>query len=435
MIIFKIIQWLLGIIGMGMLFKKCGVNPLWSIVPYANDYKLAQCADREDDGWIFALSELAIVVPDVVNGICDINNIVLPQNTEYLSLSYMIGVVIINLVYVCRISSGLCKMFGKSKWWVIGLFLVDELVVFIWGISKKTQPKYIIKEENGAAKVLGEQQQVLSEGLTVNLTDRTVGRLFSRQTLLKDIHMSIMPGKMVLLLGGSGAGKTTFVNALTGYEKANATVFVNGNDVYHDFDRMKYEIGFVPQMDLMRYDDTVINTISDAAKLRLPAGISASKRKKRIEEVLDIFGLAPISKSMVRKLSGGQKKRLSIAAEFISDPSLFILDEPDSGLDGILARDLMQRLHDISRQGKIVIVITHTPDRVIDLFDEVIVLGKDANHSGRLVYHGNIEKAKEFFGRDSMEAIIKMINREEEGGEGKSDELIEAFDKLRAALE
>ena len=60
MIIFKIIQWLPGIIGMGMLFKKCGVNPLWSIVPYANDYKLAQCADREDDGWIFALSELAI---------------------------------------------------------------------------------------------------------------------------------------------------------------------------------------------------------------------------------------------------------------------------------------------------------------------------------------------------------------------------------------
>lgn len=85
---------------------------------------------------------------------------------------------------------------------------------------------------------------------------------------------------------------------------------------------------------------------------------------------------------MVAKLSGGQRKRLSIAMEFISNPSLFILDEPDSGLDGVMARELFEQLRLIADQGKIIIVITHTPDRVIDLFDDVIVLAKDAKRTG-----------------------------------------------------
>ena len=113
--------------------------------------------------------------------------------------------------------------------------------------------------------------------------------------------------------------------------------------------------------------------------------------------------------------------------EFISDPSLFILDEPDSGLDGVMARELMQQLRLIADRGKIIIVITHTPDRVIDLFDDVIVLAKDSGRTGRLAFFGPIEEAREFFGKDSMEHIVMSVNREEEGGEGRADDFIAKY--------
>ena len=119
--------------------------------------------------------------------------------------------------------------------------------------------------------------------------------------------------------------------------------------------------------------------------------------------------------------------------EFVSNPSLFILDEPDSGLDGVLARELMEHLHKISREGKIVIVITHTPDRVIDLFDDVIVLAKDADLTGRLVFYGSITEARTFFGREKMEDVVKMINRKDEGGEGMADELIVRYREVQNA--
>lgn len=232
---------------------------------------------------------------------------------------------------------------------------------------------------------------------------------------------------MVLLLGGSGAGKTTFVNAVTGYEKADASIILKDQDLYREYKYMKYDVGFVPQQDLMRGNDTVLRTLADAATLRLPSGISIFERKKRVREVLEEFGLAAISSSLVDKLSGGQRKRLSIAMEFISDPSLFILDEPDSGLDGVVARGLFEKLRAIADSGKIVIVITHTPDRVIDLFDDVIVLAKDASRTGRLAYYGPVNDAYEFFGKQSMEEILLTINQKEEGGEGRADEFVEKY--------
>lgn len=229
---------------------------------------------------------------------------------------------------------------------------------------------------------------------------------------------------MVLLLGGSGAGKTTYLNAVNGYEKANAEVVLNGENLYKHYKQMQYDIGFVPQLDLMRGSDSVYRTLMDAAALRLPRDFTRAERQKRVEEVMGIFGLTPVRDNLVVKLSGGQRKRLSIAMEFISNPTLFILDEPDSGLDGVMARELFQQLRQIADQGKIIIVITHTPDRVIDLFDDVIVLAKDSNRTGRLAFFGPVSEAREFFGRDSMEEIVKSINRKEEGGDGLADEFI-----------
>ena len=164
--------------------------------------------------------------------------------------------------------------------------------------------------------------------------------------------------KNVLIIGGSGSGKTTFVNAVTGYEKAHAEIKQGDLDVYEDYSRMKYEIGMVPQQELLRGDDTVIMTLTNAAQMRLPEGTPTEERKKRVEEVLALFGLTPVKDELVDKLSGGQRKRLSISVEFVSNPSLFVLDEPDSGLDGVMARDLMEQLRKIANQQKIVMVIT-----------------------------------------------------------------------------
>lgn len=144
-----------------------------------------------------------------------------------------------------------------------------------------------------------------------------------------------------------------------------------------------------------------------------------------------MFGLEAEREELVGKLSGGQRKRLSIAVEFVASPDLFILDEPDSGLDGVMARELMEYLRKIADDRKIVMVITHTPDRVIDLFDKVIVLAKGTkDHIGHLAYYGSIEESREFFGRASMEEIVRLINNQDEGGEGLADEYIEKFREL-----
>lgn len=270
------------------------------------------------------------------------------------------------------------------------------------------------------------------KNLIISIAERTVNvGLTKKKTLLRDISLTIEPGQLVLLLGGSGAGKTTFINAVTGYEPANAKILNGGVDVYENYNDMKYEIAVVPQQDLLRQTDTVYMTLFNSAQLRMPTTITYKEMKQRVEDVLEQFGLASLKDSLVKSLSGGQRKRLSIACEYIGDPSLFILDEPDSGLDGVIARELIERLRAIADTGKIVIVITHTPDRVVDLFDHIIVLAKDSKKVGRLAYYGTIDGARKFFGKQKMEEIVKCVNTVEEGGEGRADELIETFDQMR----
>ncbi|MBQ5310768.1 MAG: ABC transporter ATP-binding protein, partial [Oscillospiraceae bacterium] len=219
------------------------------------------------------------------------------------------------------------------------------------------------------------------------------------------------------------------------YEKADADIEIGKRNVYRDYEQMKYDIGFVPQLDLMRGNDTVYRTLSDAAHLRLPTSLTEAQKKQKVDDVIERFGLWSVQNSLVEKLSGGQRKRLSIAMEFISDPTLFILDEPDSGLDGIVARSLFESLRAIADQDKIVIVITHTPDRVIDLFDDVIVLAKDADRTGRLAYYGPVKDAYGFFGKEKIEQILLSVNQKDEGGEGKADYYVSRYAEAVGAAE
>ncbi len=270
--------------------------------------------------------------------------------------------------------------------------------------------------------------RTLTGGLSIRIDERSVHSALKKVTLLKDINLEVEPGNMVLILGGSGAGKSTFVNAVTGYEKAKATITEGGVDYYKQYDQVRHRVGFVPQENLLREEDTVLMTLRNAAELRLPAGLPREEMDRRIRLVLETFGLTGLEEEQVAKLSGGQKKRLSICTEFVASPALFILDEPDSGLDGIMAMELMENLRLIACQGHIVMVITHSPDRVAHLFDKVIVLAKGTrNRVGQLAFYGGIREARDFFGTDSLENVVKRINARNEGGEGRADEFIEKY--------
>ena len=271
--------------------------------------------------------------------------------------------------------------------------------------------------------------------LSIDIHDRSVGSARSPKVLLRDIRMDIESGSMVLVLGGSGAGKTTFINAVMGYEPANGKIIYNNVDLYKNYDKMKYEVGYVPQQDLLRMNDTVDDTLLNAAQMKLPAGTKSSEINARLDETMEILGLVPQRDSLVGKLSGGQRKRLSIAVEYIGNPALFFLDEPDSGLDGTMAEQLMQNLRQIADFGKIVIVISHSPDRAFDLFDKVIVLTKDSvEGSGHLAFYGSPSEALRFFEVDSLEHVVKRVNRTDEGGDGLADFYIEKYNRMRGGF-
>ena len=419
----------LYIAGAWLLLRKSGLEGWWALIPWAREYQLGRCAAREPEGRYFSVSSMLITVLSVA-GICFQWN---KSNETLISFAPLIFVVLVSVmlvhfIYNLRVFSGFTHVYGVSRWWLV-FCVFDELrfvPMLVWGLSDKYQPGWKVEDLKAEMERLATHGSaaVMNEGLTVSLKDRHVKEFFQKKYLLKDINMAIPQGHMVLLLGGSGAGKTTFLNAVNGYEKADAKVMLNGNDMYTDYKKMQYEVGFVPQQELMRGKDTVKKTLLDAAKLRLSKDIPAEEREKRVNEVMEIFGLVPVKNHLVEKLSGGQKKRLSISMEFISNPSLFILDEPDSGLDGVMARELFMQLRGIADTGKIVIVITHTPDRVIDLFDDVIVLAKDSSRTGRLAFYGSIDDARAFFGRKTMEEIVKSVNQKEEGGDGLADEFV-----------
>ena len=245
---------------------------------------------------------------------------------------------------------------------------------------------------------------------------------------LHDATFSVERGELVVIVGPSGAGKTTFMNAVMGYEKAEGKIMHGKTDIYEDFESMKYKIGFVPQQDLLRGSDSVYNTLENAADMKLPDSLSKKAKKERITKVLNTLGLEREQNSLVSKLSGGQRKRLSIAVEYIADPSLFFLDEPDSGLDGVMSRALMENLRTIPNEGKIVMVISHGPDRASDLFDKIIVLAKSTkDNCGHLAFFGSVEEAYEFFETDSLEGVVRRINRPDEGGDGKADHYIQKY--------
>lgn len=268
--------------------------------------------------------------------------------------------------------------------------------------------------------------------LVIDIVEKNVWDRVRKKTLLRDFHLAVEPGDLVLVLGGSGAGKSTFVNAVMGNDRAEGTVRYGDLDVYEEYDRIRYQIGYVPQQDLLRLNDSVWDTLLSAAQLRMPQRTSRRDHVARAEWAAELLGLSREGDTLVGRLSGGQRKRLSIAVELVGDPSLFFLDEPDSGLDGIMARSLMENLRAIADLGKMVLVITHGPDRAQDLFSKVLVLAKsERDGAGHMAFYGSVADAKRHFATEGLEAIVRRINRTDEGGDGLADHYIDLWEGRR----
>lgn len=224
--------------------------------------------------------------------------------------------------------------------------------------------------------------------------------------ICNDVSLTIKPGELVAIIGGSGAGKTTLMNAISGYcRPTSGEVFVNGEELYDTFGALKSIIGYVPQQDIL-YDSLTLETmLTYAAKLRLPDDTTVEERNLRVESVIRTVELVGKEKTLIRKLSGGQKKRASIAVELISDPYLFFLDEPASGLDPGTERNLMKTLKKMTADGKTIVLVTHSTLNLQDC-DEIVFMGK----GGNLCYYGNMKKAEEFFNVSNLVDVYNYIS-------------------------
>lgn len=267
--------------------------------------------------------------------------------------------------------------------------------------------------------------------MNVNINEvRVTNRLFKKKTLLKDINLDVEAGDFILILGGSGAGKTTFIKSLLGDIRSDGEILLKGMDLYKNFKMLKYKIGLVPQFPTTRDDDTVYHTIMDAAKIKLAADYSKEEIKLRVEAIIQKMMLTSLRNNFIKNLSGGQKKRVEVAIQAIGDQEIFILDEPDSGMDYATRVDLMSNLKSCTDTGGVVSVISHSPDDAANLFTKVIVLAKSkTDEVGHLAYYGDVSNALTFFGVGKLSEIIMEINYE--GGKGRADEFIRKFASSR----
>lgn len=223
--------------------------------------------------------------------------------------------------------------------------------------------------------------------------------------ILDDVSMTVMPREFVALVGGSGAGKSTLLDALNGFRPAQGQVLVNGRDLYANYDSFRRQLGYVPQHDILPTTLKVEEALHFAARLRLPADVGAEERERRIADALETVDMNSqrIRQTRIDKLSGGQRKRVSIAAELIADPKLFFLDEPGSGLDPGLEKKLMYTLRKMADEGRTIILITHATANILQA-DHVGLLSQ-----GRLVYFGPPRAAQEFFVVDDFADIYEKI--------------------------
>ncbi len=240
---------------------------------------------------------------------------------------------------------------------------------------------------SGDVVTIGNVDLVLKSGTLVRRTEteadtRTGGlevhgvtwTIEGNKTLLDNISISARPGTLTAVIGPSGAGKSTLARLVAGYtHPTSGTVSFEGHNIHAEYASLRSRIGMVPQDDVVHGQLTVNQALMYAAELRLPPDTTKDDRAQVVKQVLEELEMTRHADTRVDKLSGGQRKRASVAMELLTGPSLLILDEPTSGLDPALDRQVMTMLRDLADAGRVVLVVTHSLT-YLDVCDQVLLL-------------------------------------------------------------
>ena len=246
----------------------------------------------------------------------------------------------------------------------------------------------------------------------IAVSARSLSKQAGPTTLLDKLTFTLEPGEFVGLIGPSGAGKTTLLDALNGLRPATSgDMLLNEDSLYEEYARLKENIGYVPQDDIIHRDLTIQQALTYAARLRLPPDMNANELNHVIDDTLEALDLIHRRHVKIGMLSGGQRKRVSVGVELLSRPGVIFLDEPTSGLDPGTESKLMKLFRRLADPGRTVVCTTHVMEN-IDLFHKIVVLAPGR----RLAYFGPPQEAKAFFGIDKFcELYDRMEEQTPEG--------------------
>ena len=258
-------------------------------------------------------------------------------------------------------------------------------------------------------RLVGEQLQEFIDTGDVSLAARDLTVRLSSGKVLLD-HVTFPLGERCLLgvIGPSGAGKSTLLGALTGMRPAtDGSVLYDQRDLYTHYAELRHRIGLVPQENILHTQLSARRALGYAAELRFPRDTSKAERQRRITEVLGELSLTAHADTRTDSLSGGQQKRVNVALELLTKPSLLFLDEPTSGLDPGLDKSVMEMMADLAHDGRTVIVVTHSVAN-LNLCDRLLVLVP----GGKIAYFGPPADGLKHFGKPGWAEVFQAFDAE-----------------------
>ena len=255
----------------------------------------------------------------------------------------------------------------------------------------------------------------------IDLEARHLRQQFGATVVLDDVSLRAERGQFVMILGPSGAGKSSLLNALTGLRPADGgEVRYDDADFYGDPARWRADLGYVPQDDIVHRELTVAEALLFAARLRLPAAAPGFEIRKLVAQTITRLGLGERRHTLVARLSGGERKRVSVGVELLGTPAVLFLDEPTSGLDPAAEFKLTELLRHLADGGCTVVSTTHIVENVY-LADQLLVVV-----AGKLVFGGTAQQAREHFGVQKLTSLYDRL------GERTPDEWSEDHRRLQS---
>ena len=261
--------------------------------------------------------------------------------------------------------------------------------------------KYLLKID-GKAKDLSDELAISAIGIEKIYPNQKKGK-----KALHKMDISVPSRSLLAIMGPSGCGKSTLLKSLNGESPpTKGRVLIFNQDLITNYEYLKTQIGYVPQDDIVHKQLTVEQSLFFAAKLRI-ANISKADIKVKIDQILSELNISHIKKNLISDISGGQRKRVSIAIELLTDPMLLFLDEPTSPLDPQTIEDFLNILKKLSENGTTVIMVTHKPED-LDYMDEVIFMAD--NNGGKIVYYGDSTQYKDYFNVNNAVSVFSQIS-------------------------